>query len=625
MLEALVIVLLPWPMKFGLDVLLSSNRLATGLSHQSFLDSAVSGYFAQIPSLPLAFKSRLSPYLGQIAPLLAALIGLTIALGLIAAFLRNLSENLKMQVSRQTTESMRTDILRTIITSDQSFLDRHQKMDLIDRLTIDLNSTRRLIEESFSAVFRSGAVFILAFALMLSVNLTIALVYASCLPSLYFLNSYFAKRARKAKKRSERESDQIDQELQTMLAQLAQVKSLAVEEQSLAALFDRSRRYFTQVFNAKRSEISAQILQDTSKNFVRCLVLLIGGRAVFSGDLTIGSLALAFLYIDIIERPIKQIADFSSRVRTWVQGARKIDNLYLSLSQHRETEGTQAVSSLPFPDATAVHFENIAFAFERGPVLFRSLNADVRPGEMIAIIGASGSGKSTFTRLLNRLLDPVEGRILLGRTDLRRFRLSRLRRTVTLVERSGFFMRGSVRENLLLGIAGDPGTSKIPSDSQISEALHRADCDFVSSLPSKIETVIGEGGYQLKETELQQLNLARAFLREESRIFVFDDAVEGLNEDSREQIVEAIMQMTETGSVVFLVTDYPSDVLKADRVLFFDRSSAVPLIATHKDLLAQSTRYRLFFEQLRLQKLQLQVPVANAPNDFFPRSDTLDN
>jgi ATP-binding cassette subfamily B protein len=597
--EAVVIILLPWPVKFALDDLflpLFAGRPPGGI---------LSEFFER-----LLHAIEPSPYFSTpVSQLLGILIFLILTLTLLSAFLRRTSESLRLKVAQIFSERVRLELLNMIVTREQTFIDRRRKLDLIDRLTLDISAIENSVSEKLSVLVRGGTIVALALVVIASIDLRLAAILSLSLPLLYFVTNYFSKRVRLARKRSDAENQHMDHELHQILSSLVPLKSLAVEQESLTALFERSRKYARQVSRAKNSEVSARVLETISKNLLRILILLTGGRSVLLGQLSLGSLALIFIYVDIVQRAIAKLADYQVQARKWSTSFRRIDELFGDLDGHRESEGTQSISSLPFPDATELHFENVSFGFDSGPVLLEGFSADLRPGELITIVGQEHTGKSVFVKLINRLLDPVEGRILLGRTDLRRFRLNLLRHTVTLVSSEFFFMHGTIRANLLLG-AGEGFEN--PSESELAEALRAAACDFLGTLPLGLDTVIGEGGYHLTESQAKRVSLARSFLRRQSRVIIFDEPVKGLEPESAVKIAESIASLAEDGILVLWVTNDPEDILQSDRVLFFERSMRRPHLATHSELLRTSSSYKMYFQQLKASA-DLQV----AQGEFF--------
>ena len=326
---------------------------------------------------------------------------------------------------------------------------------------------------------------------MATLDWQLTLLMAAALPVVYSANGYFARYARLSEKKREGDGVRMEREFTQLLGSLPSLKALAAEQEALESLSARSQRFDERTSTAQRAEVSMRILRMSVKNLLRTLVLLVGGRAILHGDLTLGGLALFFFYAEILNHPVVEISAFMSSLGQWRSSAARIESLFRELEGHEEHEGRQNISSLPFPDATALHFENVSFGFEGESALLSGFSADFRAGELIAVTGPGGAGKSIFAKLTNRLFDPTHGKISLGKTDLRRYKLKLLRNTVHVQLPDPFFVPGTVRDNLLLGtdefvIASDDGT--------LLNALQSAQCDFLHALPLKLDTRIGEGG-----------------------------------------------------------------------------------------------------------------------------------
>ncbi|MCM2280978.1 MAG: ABC transporter ATP-binding protein/permease, partial [Bdellovibrionaceae bacterium] len=179
---------------------------------------------------------------------------------------------------------------------------------------------------------------------------------------------------------------------------------------------------------------------------------------------------------------------------------------------------------------------------------------------------------------------------LLGRTDIKRFRMDVLRTYVTVVDHETFFVSGTLRENLLLGAE----SSEI-REQQISEALHATNAyDFIQNLPEKLDTWIGEGGYELSASQLRRLGLARAFLREQSQVFVLDEPTTGLDADSAAAVVTTIHRLAERGATVFWITNRLEEIPQCDQVVLFSRLRE-PRVSTHEELMVEDPGYRAYF------------------------------
>lgn len=487
-------------------------------------------------------------------------------------------------------EGLREELISQLMTRRQSYLDRKRKSDLVARLSSDAASLEYLISSGLTMAARALPTLVFLFTVLFALKTTLALLTAAALPLSYFLSLYFSRGARLQMAKLRSETNHFESESAHLFAAAPAVKSLRLENFALRALHERLESIGQHIINLRRADGALHISLSGTRHFLRVMLILLGGLGVLSQQMTLGSLLVFFLAVAPLSRAVNAIAQFVSDYGRAAVSLERIEALFRELQGEEETQGPQALISLPFPDATTLHFEDVSFAFPNMPPLLSGFNARFQAGELIALMGPSGSGRTTFGHLINRLVDPSTGKISLGRTDLRRFRLEVLRTYVTVLDSDPFFVPGTVRENLLLGAE----TSEV-REQQISEALHAANAtSIVQALPEELETVIGEGGFELSASQKRILSFARALLRDQSQIFVLDEPTLGLDPDNAQAVVEAIHRLAERGAMVFWITNKLAEIPMADQVIFFSRNSN-PMVGTHKELLLLNPTYRSYF------------------------------
>gem|GEM_PF-1759606 len=585
--EALLLVALPWPIRFAVDELFVPVPANLGPRTSTFLSSAFASMAATFPDSFLHWLSRLPGG----AAYLFFIVTLMVVVMTAYAVLSRAGESLKIRIARRVLQLTRHHLLHSIVTREQTYIDNRVKDDLMARLTCDLDDLNDLVINTLGVIGYNFTALVASLAVMASLDFKLALMMGAALPIVYSANGSLLRFARLSEKRRESDGIRLEREFSGLVKSLPSLKSLAAEDSALESLSHRSAKFDERSATSQKAEASMRILRLTVRNFLRTLVLLVGGRAVLVGELTLGSLVLFFFYAEILNQPVIEISHFMSRLSHWRAAVGRIEALFRDLEGHEEHEGRQNISSLPFPDATSLHFENVHFKFDIGMPLIEDFSADFRAGELIAVAGPRGSGKSIFAKLTNRLLDPTQGKIALGRTDLRRYKLKLLRNTVHVQLPDPFFIPGTIRNNLLLG---NEDLVSGADDALLIEALSRAKCDFMLDLPERLGTLIGDGGLQLSAVESKKLSLARAFLHGESRVVVFDEAVTDLDLLSTEVVSRSIESMAEAGALVFWITSRIEDLLLADRVLFFDGASPKPHLGTHEEMLASCAEYRQF-------------------------------
>jgi ABC-type multidrug transport system fused ATPase/permease subunit len=312
------------------------------------------------------------------------------------------------------------------------------------------------------------------------------------------------------------------------------------------------------------------------------LVVLFGGLQVLQGRLTIGLLLLALAYLGFVYGPLSGIATTLSTIQQALASGRRLREMF-ALS----TEVDDGWDSLPRLRGF-VEFKNVGFRYDGRPAL-RGISFTARPGELIALVGPSGSGKSMLVSLIPRFYDPHEGHIFLDGRNSARYRLRTLREQVAFVLQDVIVLQGSVRDNLRYGQLD-------ASD----EAIERAACaahahEFIMRLPDGYDAELSEAGQGLSGGERQRLSIARAFLKD-APILILDEPTAALDTVSEQLIFDAIEHLRE-GRTTFVIAHRLSTVLAADRILLLDRGELVAE-GNHETLMATSELYRRLASQL---------------------------
>jgi ATP-binding cassette subfamily B protein len=248
-------------------------------------------------------------------------------------------------------------------------------------------------------------------------------------------------------------------------------------------------------------------------------------------------------------------------------------------------------------------FENVHFRYpdspERLPDLLDGINLSIRPGETMALVGATGSGKTTLTALTTRLFDVTEGRILIDGVDIRDVSLESLRTTVAMAFEDATLFSISIRENVLLGREDLTLSDSDQAEKLLMQSLDVAQAEFALSLPKGVDTVIGEEGLSLSGGQRQRLALARA-IAVQPRILVLDDPLSALDVTTETMVEQALRRVLAT-TTSLIVAHRPSTVMLADRVALLDKGRIVE-VGTHQELLARSSAYRHVIASLEEEK-----------------------
>ncbi|MDP8986830.1 MAG: ABC transporter ATP-binding protein/permease, partial [Actinomycetota bacterium] len=314
----------------------------------------------------------------------------------------------------------------------------------------------------------------------------------------------------------------------------------------------------------------------------QAVVLLVGGQRVLRGDLSVGELTAFLLFLSTFFAPIQQLVHLYTTYQAGQAATTKLRELLAT--QPAVAEAPDAVE-LP-PVSGEVRLEGVSFAYEPGAPVLHDVDLSVHPGETVALVGPTGSGKSTIAKLISRFYDPDEGRVLLDGHDLRQVTLASLRRQVGVVPQEPFLFAGSVRDNIAFG---RPDAS---SEDLLDACRALGIEELVGRLPQGLDTPVHERGSSLSSGQRQLLALARAFVAR-PRVLVLDEATSSLDLRS-EAIVERALDAVLEGRTSILIAHRLSTAMRADRIAVVEGGRIIE-IGSHAELCAGGGRYAALY------------------------------
>ena len=546
-----------------------------------------------------ALAAAMPLFIGQAVDAVTAippdLQGLTVAAALVAGsqlvrglFLQ-LLRNWSSEVLGQRLErDIRDELYASLIGKSMSFHDQQPTGDLMARATNDVRQINLMFNPGVNLVIGSANFLLMPLVVAPSIHPQLVLA-----PFLYLLAYTVA--VRDYLRRLRPATDRVRHEFGRMNTTLAEAID-GIETVKGAAQEDFESHRFTE---GVRSWREAYVQQgDIEALFIPLLLLgLVQGFGFFhslllfrAGVIGLDSV-VAFNGLLILFGFPTFAAQFAySRVASGVASARRI----LELITY-ETELDQNISGYDAPMQGRVRFENVAFCYtapggscnpEEEDLVLRDVSFDVRPGQTVAVVGQTGSGKSTVAKLISRIYDVDEGRVLIDGVDVRNWNLDALRRQISTIEQDVFLFSRSVKENVRFG---SPGAD----DYEIVEAARAAQAhEFIMDFENGYDTAIGERGATVSGGQAQRLAIARAFLTEPA-ILILDDATSAIDSETEDRIQRAIERAAE-GRTTFLITHRLSQIRWADLIIVM-RKGTVAAVGSHEELMEESPAYRDIF------------------------------
>ena len=479
------------------------------------------------------------------------------------------------------------------------FHDRNHTGNLMSRAITDVQAIREFVHVGLIRAPYFIVLLILVPTILIRLDWRLGLVSISILPFVAGVSAVVRLHLRRIWLLVQERLGIMSTILQENLSGVRVVKAFASEEFE-EAKFDKENREVT------AGTVTAERLFAMNVSFIMFAFLIVlgvilwyGGLRVINGHITPGELAQFLFYMQILTMPILYIGRVVSHMaRAMSAGERLFEvlNSESAVRQSRDASEMPRVRGL-------VRFEGVHFSYDEHAQVLRDINLEAEPGQVIALLGAPGSGKSTIVHLLPRFYDVVSGRITIDGTDIRDVTLKSLRRNIGMVLQDVFLFPVSIRENIAYGRPG--------ADSQeVVEAARVAQMDeFARSLDDGYETVIGERGVSLSGGQRQRLSIARAVLLDPP-VLVLDDSTSSVDAQTEELIRQA-MESVMRGRTTFVIAHRLSTVHRADQILVL-KDGDVAERGTHQELLAEGGLYREIYDlQLRPQEevmLDLEVP-----------------
>ncbi len=485
---------------------------------------------------------------------------------------------------------LRNELYDHLQSLDFSFHDDAETGQLMSRLTVDIEAVRNFIPmgliRGLVALVTFGAITIILFRL----DVFLALVTLISLPMLIFLGIQIASRLRPLWMKVQNETGSLGTIMQESLSGMRVVKAFAREPFEIEKYGKKNLELRELNLAAMRLSAWNQPLMVLVVNLITVLLVWIGGIAVIGHRLSLGTLVAVTTYVLLLNTPTRSFGYMVNWFMRGYSGGMRIFSVMDTQPIITDKPGAKALTDV----RGHVRFEHVSFAYGNGPEVLHDLNIDAQPGQIIALLGATGNGKSTVLNLLPRFYDPTEGRITLDGIDLRDLTLESLRRNVGLVLQDVFLFNATLRDNIAYGVDN-------ASDEQIVAAAKIARVDeFARNLPDGYDTWVGERGVTLSGGQKQRVAIARTLLLN-PRILILDDSTSSVDMET-EYLIQQALDAVMRGRTTFVVASRLRTIKNADQILVIDRGRIVER-GTHETLLRQGGIYTHLYDlQLREQE-----------------------
>jgi len=535
--------------------------------------------------------------------LLALIIGMILIVFLVKNVVDFIRQVLVVKLEQAVVRDLRNQVYRHLVELDLRFFHRTKAGQIIQRLTSDVDQLRMLLTKNLFTFLTSVFQVLFAGAVMLVISPSLTLVGLVAVPALFGVLGRLLKRLRRGDRRVMALGGEVTSHLQETVLGMRQVKAAAAESFEGQRYGGLNQQYYRSHVRNERRRGLAGPLSEMIGALGTAVVLWYGGRLVFTGALDGGQFFLFLAMTLKLYQPAKWLSRFPSMVGPGIVAAERIFEFL-----DTPIEMVDAPDALTFRGLErSLRFENVSFHYRAGEPVLQHIDLEVGPGEVVALVGPSGAGKTTLVDLVARFYDPTEGRITVDGKDLRAFSARSLRTRLGIVTQETILFHDTVRNNIAYAL-GDVTQAQIEAAARAANAH-----EFIMRLPEGYETVLGERAMRLSGGQRQRLAIARAILRDPP-ILIFDEATSALDSESERLVQDAILRLLQ-GRTVFVIAHRLSTIRHADQILVLDEGRVVQQ-GTHEELLAEAGLYR------KLYRLQFdEVPPRLAPEAVAPGAD----
>jgi ATP-binding cassette subfamily B protein len=462
---------------------------------------------------------------------------------------------------------------------DLGFFDGQQTGQLMSRATVDLQAIRFFLGYGLIFITQSLLTIVLASVVMIAINPLLALIALAPAPFVVYTASRYNRVSRPALQEVQQRIAELTAEAEENVSGIRIVKAFAREEYQLHRFQRAVSRVFDQSIYSTRLQAFFSPLIGLLPQFGIALVLLVGGREVIDGSLSLGSFSAFYLYVGMLAGPMRMLGVTMGMAQRAIASGNRMFEI---IDREPAIQSPPGAPALP-AGGGEVELRGVTLRYAGSAPALSDVDLHVDAGKTVALVGPSGAGKTSLVGLIARLYDPSEGSVLVDGADIRQIDVGSLRSEVAFVADDSFLFTASVAENIAYA-------RQDASLEEIEAAARRAQADsFIRELPDGYETRVGERGLTLSGGQRQRVAIARALLAD-PRILILDDATSSVDATTEEAIKSGLGEVM-SGRTTFIIAHRLSTVSLADEVVVMDGGRIVDR-GTHEELLAGCGFYR---------------------------------
>ncbi|PYS92580.1 MAG: ABC transporter ATP-binding protein [Acidobacteria bacterium] len=545
----------PWPLKVIFDYVLGSKRMPEWLA--GFIQATLGADKLAVLSF-------------------AALAVLAIAL--VGAISSYTEDYLTTSVGQWVMHDLRRTLYYHIQRLSLAFHDQKRTGDLISRVTGDIDAIQSLISSVLLGMLVQILTLVGMIGVMFYLNWQFTLIALSVAPALFLVVYSFTRRIKRASRAVRKQEGAVVSVLQEVLSSIRVVQAFTREDYEQRRFEHESLESVEIALRARKLKAILPPLVEIIVAVGTCLVVWYGTRLVLQGELSAGALIVFFLYLGKMYKPMRQLSKMTDTVSKAIVGWERIREV---LETERQVHNLRGARTAPHFKGQ-IEFEHVSFGYEKARPVLKDINLRIEPGQVAALVGPTGAGKTTIISLIPRFYDPHTGRVLIDGTDVRRFKIKSLRQQISFVLQESLLFRAPVWQNIAYG------KPEAKRDEIIRAAKLANAHEFIVQMPEGYDTMVGERGETLSGGQRQRITIARAIIRN-APLLILDEPATGLDAASEELVFDALTRLM-AGKTSIVIAHRLATIMQADVIFVIDEGRVVEQ-GTHQELLARGGLY----------------------------------
>jgi ATP-binding cassette subfamily B protein len=444
-----------------------------------------------------------------------------------------------------------------------AYHDRTKVGDSLYRVAYDSHAAQSLINGAMVPIASGTLMLIGATIIMLQINVLLTLTTMAAAPLFVLIIRGFSKSIDQQSRRYHESESALVSSVQESLSSIRAIQAFTLEPQTKEKFYEQSSRSLTANEKMTRTQLVYSACAGLAVSIGTAAVVFVAGHQVASGKLSVGDILVFLAYLGMLYQPMSTFSQSASVIQSASAQLKRVFEVIDAVPDIQDRPNARTLS----PVRGAIEFRNVSFAYEAGRTVLNGVNLKINAGQIIALVGRTGAGKTTMASLLLRFYDPTDGSVLLDGNDLRELKTSWLRQQVSVVLQDPILFSTSIAENIAYGL---PGATR----EQIQRAAERAQADeFIRALPNGYDSVLGERGVNLSGGQRQRLSIARAFLKD-APILVLDEPTSALDVHTEEALLSATRELMK-GRTTLIIAHRLSTVRQSHLVVVLENGRII--------------------------------------------------